>query len=143
MNKLEEIIKNAVGVDPSRNDQFSIVNIPFETKDLEDVKVAEPGMFDDVNKWANPLMMILAVAASVFLLRGLMKRLKNQKIVIGTFGGGPDLQLDGYTPSELGAGAKAPQIGSAARKRTCCPWAILKTKYPTRQPRRGFNTIRL
>ncbi len=32
IKKLEEIIKNAVGLDPNRNDQISIVNIPFDTQ---------------------------------------------------------------------------------------------------------------
>lgn len=126
MTKLEEIIKNAVGVDPSRNDQFSIVNIPFETKELDDVKVAEPGMMDDVNKWMSPLMMIMAIAASIFLLKGLMKRLKNQKIVIGTFGGNSDLQLDNYSPAELTAGKKLPQIGGPPKRRNLLPLGDLE-----------------
>ena len=115
MLKLEDIIKNAVGVDPTRNDQFSIVNIPFETKDFDDVKLAEPGMFDDVNKWINPVLMIAAVAISIFLLKGLMKKLKNEKIIIGTFGG-DELALDGYARPELGRANANPQIGMKMRK---------------------------
>jgi flagellar M-ring protein FliF len=127
MNKLQEIIKNAVGVDPSRKDQFSIVNIPFETKELDNVQVAEPGgVVDNVNKWINPLIMIMAIVASIFLLKGLMKRLKNQKIVIGTFAGNNDVQLDGYSPSELAGGKKTPQINGPPKRKNLLPLGDLE-----------------
>ena len=59
MDKLEEIVKNSVGVDPTRSDQVSIVNIPFETKDADGEKITEPGMFDDMNKLVNPFLMVV------------------------------------------------------------------------------------
>ena len=127
MNKLQEIIKNAVGVDPSRKDQFSIVNIPFETKELDNVQVAEPGgVVDNVNKWINPLIMVMAIVASIFLLKGLMKRLKNQKIVIGTFAGNNDVQLDRYSPSELTGGKKTPQINGLPKRKNLLPLGDLE-----------------
>ncbi len=88
MFKLEDIIKSAVGVDSSRNDQISIVNIPFETKDLTMDKISKPGIFDDPQKLMNPIMMLAAFVAALFLLKGLMKKLKNEKIMIGTYSGG-------------------------------------------------------
>ncbi len=115
MNKLEEIIKNAVGVDPTRNDQFSIVDIPFETKELEDEKITTPGVIDNMNQYINPFLMIAAVAASLFLLKGLMKRLKNEKIVIGTFNN-ENAMLDNFAQPELAAAAPAPQIGMRMKK---------------------------
>ena len=45
IKKLEEIIKNAVGFDKKRLDQFSIVNIPFETKPIEDIKPEETSRY--------------------------------------------------------------------------------------------------
>ncbi|MHB1687313.1 MAG: flagellar basal-body MS-ring/collar protein FliF [Ignavibacteriaceae bacterium] len=114
MNKLEDIIRNAVGVDSTRNDQFSLVNIPFETKDIEDVKIKEPGMFDDANKWMNPILMIGAIAASIFLLKGLMKRLKNEKIIIGTFNNGFD--ANNYAVPELAGAKHTPQLGMNFKK---------------------------
>jgi flagellar M-ring protein FliF len=116
MDKLEEIVKNSVGVDPSRSDQVSIVNIPFETKDLDGGKLTEPGMFDDMNKWVNPFLMIAAVAASIFLLKGLMKRLKTEKIIIGTYGNSSGLAVDSFASQELPKPAAAPQIGAKAKK---------------------------
>ena len=35
MNKFNLIVKNAVGFDPSRNDQISVINIPFDNSDME------------------------------------------------------------------------------------------------------------
>lgn len=35
INKFNQIVKNAVGFDPSRNDQISVINIPFDNSDME------------------------------------------------------------------------------------------------------------
>ncbi|MFN3780990.1 MAG: flagellar M-ring protein FliF C-terminal domain-containing protein, partial [Candidatus Kapaibacteriota bacterium] len=42
LKKLEEIVKNAVGFDPNRNDQISLVNVPFDTQVPEPEVLAEP-----------------------------------------------------------------------------------------------------
>lgn len=84
LTKLENIIKNAVGVDPSRNDQFSIVNIPFETKQMETLPVEETSMLDNPNEWMNIIVMLAAIIAALIVIKGLMTKLKNEKIVIGT-----------------------------------------------------------
>lgn len=69
MQKLTEIVKNAVGYDPSRNDQVSVINVPFDSNQI----------FDDgyqTNKpvwWKNPeyikpLILIVAMLIVVFLM---------------------------------------------------------------------------
>ncbi|MGB9771290.1 MAG: flagellar basal-body MS-ring/collar protein FliF [Candidatus Kapaibacteriota bacterium] len=45
IKKLEDIVKNAVGFDPNRNDQISIVNVPFDTQ------VPEPEILAPPTKW--------------------------------------------------------------------------------------------
>jgi flagellar M-ring protein FliF len=115
LDKLEDIVKNSVGVDPTRNDQVSIVNIPFETKDLDEEKIAEPGVFDDMNKFVNPFLMIAAVAASIFLLKSIMKRLKTEKIIIGTYNN-PELAIDNFTPPVLPGPVAVPQIAPKIKK---------------------------
>lgn len=87
IKKLEDIIRNAIGIDVSRNDQFSIVCIPFETKVFEEEFKAEPSAFD-IEKWSNLILIFLAVGASMFILKGLLNRLKNEKIILGTNGAG-------------------------------------------------------
>ncbi|MCX7879660.1 MAG: flagellar basal-body MS-ring/collar protein FliF [Ignavibacteria bacterium] len=42
LKKLEEIIKNAVGFDVNRNDQISIVNVPFDTQAPDPEVLQEP-----------------------------------------------------------------------------------------------------
>jgi len=115
LNKLEQIVKNAVGVDPTRNDQFSMVDIPFETKEIDDEQTVKPSPFDDMNKWANPLLMVLAVAASLFLLKSLMKKLKTEKIVIGSFNAG-EAALDSFVRPELPRTEHVPQISARIKK---------------------------
>ncbi|HRI45510.1 MAG TPA: flagellar basal-body MS-ring/collar protein FliF [Ignavibacteriaceae bacterium] len=95
MQKLEEIIRNAVGIVDERNDQFSIVNLSFETKQFDDMKPQSASFMDDPEKWLNMLLVVIAIASSILLLKGLMGKLKNEKIVIGTFGGG-DFAYDTY-----------------------------------------------
>jgi len=84
INKLEELIKNAVGIDPLRNDQFSIVNIPFEPKIEEPITEASVSSLPDANEYINLVFILVAIVSSLIVLKSLMKRLKNEKIVIGT-----------------------------------------------------------
>lgn len=89
IKKLEEIIKNAVGLDLQRNDQFSIVNIPFETKQTENItEEANATTIPDANQWINLVFILVAMVSSIFVLKSLMKRLKNERIVIGTINAG-------------------------------------------------------
>jgi flagellar M-ring protein FliF len=85
IKKLEEIIKNAVGLDLQRNDQFSITNIPFETKQVETItEEAGSGALPNPDQWINLTFIVVAIVSSIFVLKNLMKRLKNERIVIGT-----------------------------------------------------------
>ncbi len=116
MDKLEELVKNAVGLDPNRKDQFTLVDIPFQPKTIDDdMKVESPGIVDNMNKWTNPALMIIAIAASIFLLKGLMKKLKTEKIMIGTFDNN-QLALNNYSGPELMRTKTAQQVGGAQKK---------------------------
>lgn len=85
MKKLEEIVRNAIGVDTQRNDQFSIVNIPFEVKSTDNPQdVSASSVINDANEYVNLAFIVFAIVASMLVLKSLMKRLKNERIVIGT-----------------------------------------------------------
>ncbi len=84
LKKLEDLLKNAVGIDPTRNDQFSIVNIPFEPKIDETVTEAGVSTLPNANEYINLVFILVAIVSSLIVLKSLMKRLKNEKIVIGT-----------------------------------------------------------
>lgn len=100
MKKLEDIIKNAVGVDQKRNDQFSLVNISFETKPVEDVETPHPTFIDNVDDYTNIILIILSIVGAIFVLRALMSKLKSQSINLGNIGSEPEL-IGGYKQNDL------------------------------------------
>lgn len=120
IKKLEDIIKNAVGLDPTRNDQFSIINIPFETK-LTDNKIEEASSsaIPNANEWVNLVFIVVAIVSSIFVLKSLMKRLKSERIVIGTINpGNISMQPELITSSQQKA---ATQQIIAKKKRGMLP----------------------
>lgn len=89
VKKLEVLVQNAVGLNTERGDQFTIVNIPFEENKISDQEaagsVSTGGFdFDNVQKYLNFALVIFAIVISLFLLKSLMNKLKNEKILIGT-----------------------------------------------------------
>jgi len=87
--KLEQIIKNSVGYNAERNDNFSLVNIPFETNSIEDVSneaAEQPGFFDlqNTDKIINIVMILVGIIASLLVIKSLMTKIKNEKVIIGT-----------------------------------------------------------
>lgn len=108
LDKLERIIRQAVGIDANRQDEISLVSIPFETADYMDDMPAEEEKtpFDDMKKWSNFLLIFIAIGASMFVLKSLMKRLKNEKILIGSVNNYNDNSFDDLmAPAGAGAGA--------------------------------------
>ena len=105
----------AVGFDVNRNDEVSIVSIPFENQLQAPEQIHEPSPLDDMNQISKLVMMLVGFIASMLILKGLMKKLKNEKITIGTMGLGSgdfvDNSLAELTPSlaggMLGMGSEA------------------------------------
>jgi len=118
MQKLEEIIKNAIGFDPNRMDQLSVVNINFQPKNFEDLKVEKSSFFDNPEKWINVLFVLGGIIASLFILKGLMQRLKNEKIIIGTINQG-NMAFD--TGSMGSFNSSEPTRPLAANKKSVLP----------------------
>ncbi len=121
LKKLEEIIKNAVGINPTRNDVFSIVNIPFETKQFDDIKVQEPSFLDNIDQYTNILLIIVAIIASIFVLKGLMNKLKNERIVIGTYSNDSAPQLEAITGSNAAINIPQQAAVQQGRKKQYLP----------------------
>lgn len=88
IQKLERIVRNAVGIDNQRGDEFSIVNIYFDNgivnKDFDEKASTSNAPFDNMDKLINLVLILSAIIASLVLLLKLMKRLKTEKIMIGT-----------------------------------------------------------
>lgn len=72
MDKFEEIVRNAVGYDPSRNDQISVINVPFEsTLTLDQFDLNEPiEWYDDPANKKIILLLVgfLLVAVLMYML---------------------------------------------------------------------------
>ncbi len=117
--KLEEILKKTVGFDPGRKDEISVVSIPFENQLEQETVFANPSLFDDVGRLSNLILMFFAIVASLAVLKGLLKRLKNEKIIIGTLGptaGYEDGSFDDLSPALPGGGnVPAGQLAAAAK----------------------------
>ena len=121
MNKLEQIIKNALGFDAARGDNFSIVNIPFENNvvreiPVEDLKGDESLIPKEMDKWINLILIITAIGASLFIMKGLMKKLKTERIVVSSYQG-HDYSDNVGMQNELSDVAHAAQIAAAAKKK--------------------------
>jgi flagellar M-ring protein FliF len=111
LKKLEDIIKNAVGLNSERQDQFSLVNISFETNTMTDLPEEETSIMDYVERFQNIILIVVAALAGLFILKGLMSKLKNEKILIGS------INSDAAYAIEPGTGGKVPaQLQQKAKK---------------------------
>jgi len=116
IKKLEELIKNAVGLDVDRNDQISIVNLPFQTTTSNDFVEENTQWFEDADGISNLVLVIIAIGGAIFLLRGLMGKLKNEQIFVGNVGE-EQLALQTAVPSMIANSKKAPQVLADMRKK--------------------------
>ncbi len=114
LQQLEQIIRRAVGIDDTRNDEISIISIPFETQFAKPIPTVEKSPFDDVKEWSNFLLIFIAIGASMFVLKGLMKKLKEEKIVIGTLGGAGGGNFNDNSFNDLNASLATPSISTEA-----------------------------
>lgn len=122
LRQLGEVIKNSIGIDETRKDQFSIQCIPFEPKLNE--KEEEVSPLENIDQYSNILLVLVAIGASMFVLKGLLNRLKNEKIVIGTVG---QLSDGGFADTDL-----LPPAQQSAPEQSSKPVAIAPKK--KRQP---------
>ncbi len=123
MKKLEEIVKDAVGYNDQRKDNFSIVNISFETKPVDNIDTVKPSFIDNYKDYTDIILVIVGIIGAIFILKSLLGKLKNQKIYLG------DVQSDnvsGYIesskPTSLrGKGGSGKQKLPPDRKRQIIP----------------------
>jgi flagellar M-ring protein FliF len=116
MKKLEEIIKNAVGMNPVRDDQFSIVNISFETKPLEEVDLEEPSFINNVDDYTDILLILVSIGGAIFVLKTLMSKLKNQKVSLGSFGIAEEQSIENFSQPALSKPPVQKRVASGVKK---------------------------
>lgn len=113
LQQLELLLRQSVGIDDTRNDVISIVSIPFENNRYEmEESVGGPTM-DNIGNYINYLLILLAAGGAIFVLKGLLKKLKEEKIMIGPVGSG-----GGYVDQSFDALSNAPvwEPGSSLQK---------------------------
>ncbi len=111
LNKLKTIIMQAVGYDQTRNDEISIVSVPFENQITDNTQVVEASPLGDMEELSRLITMVIAIIASMLVLKSLFKKLKNEKIEIAALGPGfVDNSLGELMPS-FGASGSAGIIG--------------------------------
>lgn len=115
IKKLEELIKSTVGVDANRNDQVSIVSLPFQTNPASDIVEDNKPWIKDVDGVSNIIIVVAAIIGAIFLLRGLMSKLKNEQIFIGNVN--QDLALLPAKSNDNKRNVKVPQVLSEMRKK--------------------------
>lgn len=64
MQKLTEIVKNSIGYDPTRNDQVSVINVPFSTRYEEE----ELLKLEEMPWWQNPDIQKLILLGAIILI---------------------------------------------------------------------------
>lgn len=113
LQQLELLLRQSVGIDDTRNDVISIVSIPFENNRYEMEDSMGGPTIDNIGNYINYLLILLAAGGAIFVLRGLLKKLKEEKIMIGTVGGG-----GGYVDQSFDALSNAPvwEPGSSLQK---------------------------
>lgn len=71
LDQLKQIVRNAVGYDPSRNDQISVVNVPFDTS-LQDQELPQTGMQWTPQEIAEKVVILIAMLLAVWMIRKLI-----------------------------------------------------------------------
>lgn len=113
LQQLELLLKQAVGIDPTRNDEISIVSIPFETNNLDSEDDGSSPL-DNIGNYMNYLLLLIGILGAAFILKSLLTKLKEEKIMIGTVGGGVGSFTDTSFESRLEAPIWDP--GTAIKK---------------------------
>jgi flagellar M-ring protein FliF len=81
MQQLTDIIKNSVGFDPLRNDQISVINVPFETMlDNESIEKLNPPLWWNNRENQKLFLLLAAIIVTIILMYRLLqsKQLKDK-----------------------------------------------------------------
>ncbi len=74
LQQLELAVKNAVGYDPNRNDQVSVLNVPFDNSYYEDmIKDSQPVSWWDVPENRKLVLLIAIILISIFFMYRLLQ----------------------------------------------------------------------
>jgi flagellar M-ring protein FliF len=127
LGRIQELVGNAVGLDPTRGDAISVLPMPFEPiqPTLVDGEPAAPSVLDLLREFQRPLLLALAlILMFVLVLRGLSMARKALPEP------GTPLLAAGQRTSRLGA-AEAP-MGIGVSERATEPIVGVREMAPSR-----------
>ena len=74
--QLTNIVKTAVGFDPTRGDQVSLVNIPFENSDQQFMMKQKPGF--SIDDYADKLVILAAMIGAVIVFLSILGKMRKR-----------------------------------------------------------------
>lgn len=80
--ELENLVKQSVGVDETRQDQITLSVLPFFGEDLTRREVPS-SIVQNIDKFSNIILMVIGVIGALLVIRSLLNKLKNEKVIIG------------------------------------------------------------
>lgn len=81
LEQIRKIISQAIGIGINQEDLVSVENIRFDDT-MEEV-VEESAPTDFLQEWGNTLLMIVAIIVALFVLKNLLGKLKEEKMLAG------------------------------------------------------------
>ena len=76
MDQLTDIVKRAVGFNPQRNDEVSMVNLPFETNYQKEDFLYKDTPFSDWYNMLDKVFVVIAMVGALIVLRSLLKKFR-------------------------------------------------------------------
>jgi flagellar M-ring protein FliF len=122
MDKLTELVRKAVGFSPERRDEVTVTNLTFGT----DVQgpggefVYRDSPVGDWSPWIERVMIVLAMAGGVVLIRSLLNRLRLDSRFVT-----PVVVLDDHAASAYGGRAGGGSLGGIEQ---ASPSGLLRTQ---------------
>ncbi len=93
MQKITQVVKNAVGYDPARNDQVSVVNVQFDPSQLEeDLKQRGLKLPMEPNEIIEKVLIVVAMLLAVWMIRKLVSSPQVRSRIEQVLGPPPQLE---------------------------------------------------
>ncbi|HCV44134.1 MAG TPA: flagellar M-ring protein FliF, partial [Bacteroidetes bacterium] len=78
MNQLTDIVKKAVGFNPQRTDEVSVINLPFGKNVEKEDFVYKETPFSDWRDISEKVFLVLAMVGAIIVLRSLLSKIRVQ-----------------------------------------------------------------
>ncbi len=108
MDQLADIVKKAVGFDAKRNDEVSVVNLPFGAPGQKEEFITDESPIGEGNPLVLQVFLAVAMLGAVVILWSLLKRFRVR------VSGGQLLEVESEAYAEVPAGRFSPGLAAAS-----------------------------